>query len=232
MAGSAAVMAMTLGWANPAHARKAPDLSVCERFPLHPEANDEREDPLALPADWAGIAASSRNWIAIATEYRTTYCVNTERMLYGGNFERFGDRFIGFSYVAAETHGYMLIDRAGQGRAIDTGVRPHFSPDGSKFAVLNRADTGMEGFDGFAIWHTYGNLLTPYLVNAGPPLYPMLDWAIDYWDGENCLHISAVPYDELGAGQDTVSDDLRYSYVAHPAIEWQIAEGETCSGSE
>ncbi|MFV0645099.1 MAG: hypothetical protein ACK5NN_11475, partial [Sphingomonadaceae bacterium] len=122
----------------------------------------------------------------------------------------------------------VLIDRARQGQMIETGSRPHFSPDGSSFATLQRSDTGMEEFDGFAIWFTNGDTLTPYLVNAGPPLYPMFDWRIDRWEGENCLHISAVPYDRFGGNWARLPNLPRDQYVSSPAHDWQISEGVKC----
>lgn len=228
VAGILSVGAIAFAAAAPAHANETPDFSHCEGFPLHPEAENEPKQALSLPVAWSDIAASTRNWIAVTTDYHTTYCVSTQWMLHGSDFERFGERFLGFRYEGMEFQGYMLIDRAGQGYAIDTGVRPHFSPDDTKFAVLNRADTGIEGFDGFAIWQTWGETLRPYIVKSGPRLSPMFDWRIEAWDGENCLHISAVHYDDLGGDWDKLPDAPRYSYVAYPANDWQIAEGETC----
>lgn len=226
--------ALALMLAAPGHAKEAPDFSICESFPVHPEAEHvtaERRTSFDLPPDWMGVATASRNWIAVVTEYRTIYCVSTQWMLHASNFERFSERFWGFSWKGPETFGYMLIDRSGQGHAIDTAVRPRFSPGGNRFAVLNRSDTGMEAFDGFAIWDIDGGVLRPYLVNSGPLLSPMIDWRIDGWDGENCLHISAVPYEIIDGNWDKLPNAPRSSYVAHPANQWQIAEGETCPGS-
>ena len=233
MLGAGIMLASALIFAAPARTHEVPNTSVCEGFPVNQDAEyitAEREHPLELPVDWAGIAEISRDWIAVATEYHTTYCIHAQGMVRASDFERFGDRFIGFNWEGSETFGYKLIDRSGQGRVIDTAVRPHFSPEGNQFAVLNRTDTGMEEFDGFAIWHVYGGALTPYLVNSGPPLSPMIDWRIDRWDGENCLHISAVSYEQIDGNWDQLSKERRSSYVAHPANAWQITEGETCPG--
>ncbi|MCP5396098.1 MAG: hypothetical protein H6918_05090 [Sphingomonadaceae bacterium] len=230
-AGITAVWASVLMLAAPAQASEIPDLSICDGFPVHSESEDvtaQREQPLVLPADWTGIAAVSPYWIAVSTEYHTTYCVSTQWMLDADNFERFDKRFLGFHWEGPDAFGYILIDRSGQGYAIDTSVRPHFTPEGTMFAVLNRTDTGMEEFDGFAIWSIHGGALRPYLVNFGPPLSPMIDWRIEDWEGENCLHISAVPYEQIVGNWEQLPNAPRSSYIAHPGNQWQIAEGKTC----
>ena len=228
MTGSVVLATIALAQANPALATEAPDISICGDLPSDPEFTTDRVDPIALPADWQGIATSSRNWIAIWTEHSRTYCVETAWMFEATNLERFGERFLGFNWVGLEAFGYILIDRARQGREIDTGARPLFSPDGSKFATLQRSDANYGGFEGFAIWQTHGNMLEPYIVNAGPPLYPMYDWRIDGWEGEHCLHISAVPYDRFDGKWEILPSVKRDRFVSSASDDWKILEGENC----
>jgi hypothetical protein len=231
MAGFSMLVAIALGHATPAKATEAPDISICDDIPYRSNGEDiasERASPIALPADWAAVATSSRNWIAIWTEFSRTYCVETTGMREVTHFERFGDRFLGFKWASLEGSGYVLIDRARQGHMIDTGSKPHFSPDGSKFASLHRADTGLDGFDGFAIWQTYGNALEPLIVNAGPPLYPRYDWRIDRWEGEDCLHISSVSSEWNGGDKAAIPALPRYRFVATASTDWEIIEGIKC----
>ena len=231
MAGFPMLVAIALGHATPAKATEAPDISICDDIPYRSNGEDmtgERATPIALPADWAAVATSSRNWIAIWTEFSRTYCVETTGMREITHFERFGERFLGFQWASLEETGYVLIDRARQGHMIDTGSKPHFSPDGSKFAVLHRVDTGMDGFDGFAIWQTYGNALEPRIVNAGPPLQPRYDWRIDRWEGEDCLHISSVSSEWNGGDKAAIANLPRYRFVASASNGWEIIEGIKC----
>ncbi len=228
VAGGSALAAITLVQATPALATEAPDISICDDLPIDAEITAARVDPVALPADWEGFATSSRNWIAIWTEHSRTYCVETAWMFEATNFERFGERFLGFDWIGLEAFGYVLIDRARQGREIDAGSRPLFSPDGSKFATLQRSDANYGGFEGFAIWQTHGNRLEPYIVNAGPPLYPMYDWRIDRWEGEHCLHISAVPYDRFEGKWEILPGVPRDHYVSSASNDWRILDGVEC----
>ena len=228
MAGGSALAAIALTQATPALATEAPDISICDDLPSDPYITADRTDPISLPDDWKEVAASSRNWIAIWTEHSRTYCVETTWMFEATNLERFGERFLGFDWIGLEAFGYVLIDRTRQGRQIDTGAKPLFSPDGSQFASLQRSDANYGGFEGFAIWHIHGNMLEPYIVNAGPPLYPMVDWRIDRWEGEHCLHISAVPYDRFDGKWDILPSVKRDRYVSSASHDWQILEGENC----
>lgn len=221
----------------PAHGAEArpsaaPDIALCNAFPSDPEALGDREGALALPADWASMAMASRGWIAVKTEFDSTYCVDTGWMSDGKGFEGFGTRFLGFAWEGTEAFGYILIDRAGQGRAIDTGARPVFSPDGSRFAALQRSDANARGFEGFAIWQVHDNALNPYIVNAGPPLHPMHDWRVDRWEGGNCLHISAVAYESFGGDWERLPSAPRSRFVASAAKGWQIGAGQSCPRSD
>ena len=216
--------------AAPAYATEVPDFSYCDSLPLSQEANEDRKHPISLPNEWVGVAASSQNWIAVATEFNTTYCVETTWIHEAANFERFGQRFLGFewNFGSREAFGYILIDRAGQGRVIDTGAKPVFSPDGGYLATLSRTDANNFSFEGFAIWQTYSHRLEPIFVNDGPPFYPMVDWRIDRWEGNNCLHISAAPYDRFNGQWENIPNLPRNRYVAKIANDWQITEGENC----
>ncbi len=231
MAGFSMLVAIAFGYAAPAEATEAPDITICDDIPDYSNGKnrtDERTEPITLPADWVAVATSSRNWIAVWTEYSRTYCVETTGMREATNLERFGERFLGFNWGSREGSGYVLIDRARQGDMIDTGSKPHFSPDGSKVASLHRADTGKDGFDGFAIWQTKDNLLVPLIVNAGPPLLPRYDWKIDRWEGEHCLHILSVSSEWNGGNKAAIPYLPRYRFVASASNDWEIIEGIKC----
>lgn len=231
MAGLSLLVAIALGHAAPAKATEAPDISICDDIPDHSNGKnvtEERRKPITLPANWVAVATSSPNWIAVWTEYSRTYCVETTAMRKVTNLERFGERFLGFKWENLEGSGYVLIDRARQGDMIDTGSKPHFSPDGSKFASLHRADTGKDGFDGFAIWQTLGNALEPLIVNAGPPLLPRYDWRIDRWEGEHCLHISSVASEWNGGDKAAIPNLPRFRFVASASNGWEINVGIKC----
>ena len=212
-----------------AHDREAaPDIALCDSFPAEPEAIKTREEPLQLPEEWADFATSSKNWIAVRTDFGVTHCVDTAWFETASDFERLNEKFVGFAWEGYEAWGYTVVHLAGQGASFDTGARPVFSPSGDKFAALQVSDAGWGGFEGFAVWRTYGNVIYPIAINTRIEIIPMVDWRIERWEGEDCLHISAVEWEDLNNDWKNLASAKRHPYVAGAAGDWAISPGQRC----
>ena len=221
-------IALALAAALPAmaHPDKAPSTGYCDALPVDPETISPEQNPLALPDDWKDFAKLTDHWIAVKTRSDTTHCVSVDWILAGEDYERFDDRFAGFEWTGYEAWGYILIDTAGTGRDIDTGARPVFSPHGYSFATIQFSDAGWGGFEGFAIWRIAPKTIEPIHVTTDLP--SLTDWRIDRWEDEDCLHLSAVPWDRIDGNWDNLPRLARDHYVAAAAKGWEIMPGEAC----
>ena len=209
-----------------AHPDPAPSLAYCAAIPQQElDFEWDGEKSFALPEGWSEFAATSDNWMAVATRAGTTECVDLNWMFEGKDFEVLKDRFIGFNWIGYEAFGYTLIDRAGTGTVLDTGTRPTFSPEGFRMAALQSSESGYGGLEGFGIWHIYETGLKPIYLSSTMPF--MADWRIDRWEGDDCLHISAIPFDRIEDWED-LSQYERDSYVSGAATGWKLTAGNTC----
>ena len=222
------IACITLGAATPAlaHPDEAPSLAYCEAFPLHEESFKGREKPIALPAEWAAFAKSSLNWIAYKTEQGATLCDDISWIDEGTGFERFNDSFVGYEWTAYEAWGYTLVDLSGRGQILETGAKPMFAPSGQRFAAIQLSEAGWGGFEGFGVWNTWGGGLNPIQIDTSLPQFQ--DWRIDRWEGDECLHLSAVPWERLEGDWENLPNVERDSYVAGDANGWEITAGDTC----
>ena len=204
----------------------APDAKrACPANPIMEDALRSRTQPLALPTDWSGFADMSMNWLAVRTRMDAVHCVETAWFDQVDGYDQLGDRFLGLAWQGYEAWGYMLIDTAGTGTGMDVGAKPALSPSGEKFATLHLSDAGWGGFEGFAVWRTSPGGMTPLHVDTHLPY--MVDWRIDRWEGDDCLHISAVPQDRIANWED-LPTTARDAYVSCAATAWDIAPGSLC----
>lgn len=210
-----------------AHPDPAPSLPYCDAIPQQSlDFEWDREKSFDLPSSWSQFAKVSDTWMAVATNAGTTECVNINWMFEGKDFEILKNRFLGFNWVGYEAFGYTLIDRAGAGMVIDTGERPSFSPGGYRMAALQASESGYGGLEGFAVWYVYeGGLKLLYLTSRVP--LSMADWRIDRWEGDDCLHISAIPFSRI-EDWDNLSQYKRDTFVAGGASGWALAPGNSC----
>jgi len=200
---------------------------ACPSTPILAEATSlrTRRVPLVLPQDWLPFVSASRDWIAVRTQMDSVHCLETAWFDDADNFERFDDRFIGFAWAGNEAWGYVLIDTVGAGSSMDVGAKPVFSPGGYRFAALQVSEAGWGGFEGFAIWRTYPGGITPEHVDTQPPR--MVDWRLDRWEGNDCLHVSAIPYDRI-EDWENLTQYSRDSYVSGSATGWKLTAGNAC----
>jgi hypothetical protein len=204
----------------------AAQVAACEALPADQEAIKQRDEPLALPADWRAFAHSSVDWLAIATKAGTTHCVAIAWYDEAAEFERFGDRFAGFAWSGLEAWGYVLVDREWTGSELDTGTRPAFSPGGRRIAAVQWSDSGWGGFEGFGVWDIHVRDLRPAHIDTALP--GLQDWRIDGWEDEDCLHLSAVPYERIEGDWERLATAERDRYVAGAPTGWRLTPGETC----
>ncbi len=217
-----------LGIAAPAlaHPDPAPSMAYCDAIPQEElDFEWDSEKSFDLPKEWNEFAAASDNWMAVATKAGTTECVDLSWKFEGKDFEILKDRFIGFNWIGYEAFGYTLIDRAGTGTVLDTGTRPSFSPEGFRMAALQSSESGYGGLEGFGVWYVYANGLKPIYLTSTMPM--MADWRIDRWEGDDCLHISGIPFDRIEDWED-LSQYERDTFVSGSATGWAVTNGNTC----
>lgn len=209
-----------------AHPDPAPSLPYCEAISQQQlDFEWDQEKSFVLPKEWSEFAAASNTWMAVATDAKTTECVSLNWVFEGKDFEVHQQRFLGFNWVGYEAFGYTLIDRAGTGTVLDTGVRPTFSPNQFRMAALQASDSGYGGLEGFGVWFIYENGIKPLYFTSSVPF--MADWRIDRWEGDDCLHISAIPFDRIEDWED-LSKYERDSFVSGSATQWELTAGATC----
>ncbi|QKG70101.1 hypothetical protein [Erythrobacter mangrovi] len=206
-----------------APAQAAPDLAACNELGTDPDPLNPRTEAPELPADWADIAQASREWLAVSTELGSTHCSYIGWIAKFRSFDRVADRFLGISWSGYEAFGYLLIDQSGSGTDLDTGAKPVISPSGSFFATIQWSDAGWGGFEGFAVYRILSRRIEPQHVDTD---LPWAGWRIDRWEGEECVHLSAVPY---SVGNATAPRD---SYVAVADNGWKLAKGDTCAAPD
>ncbi len=197
----------------------------CPTEPILEGGYTVRKAPLKLPSEWSKSASASRNWIAVKTRMDAVLCIETSWFDVADNFERFDDRFLGFDWQGYEAWGYMLIDTAGTGQSMEVGIKPNFSPSNSRFALMQHSETAWGGFEGFAVWRIYSAGWTPERVETNTPF--LADWRIDRWEGDDCLHLSAIPHERV-TDWDDLSKYKRDRFVAGAAGGWALTPGDTC----
>ncbi|MBV7259371.1 hypothetical protein [Erythrobacter crassostreae] len=226
---AAAIVFATFSAAAQDEPQTRPDAeTACPDRPVLEDASPDREAMLSFPAAWADFADMSMYWLAVRTELGSVHCVETTWAIDADAYERLNERFLGFEWSGYEAGGYMLIDTAGTGSSTDTGAKPVFSPEGGYMASIQFSDAGWGGLEGFAVWRTYASGMTPVHVDTNLPT--MADWRIDKWEGNGCLHLSAVPYDRVEDWRK-LTEYKRDRYVSRSRDGWKLSAGEVCFAS-
>lgn len=217
-----------------AQVQPAPDIEQCKSLPREfiddfVEIPDEDRE-ITLPQGYGDTVIVSTGWMAVKTKAGTTHCVDLSSMYSATNFEKFGDRFIGFEWSGYEAGGYVLVDLAWTGSDIDTGAKPVFSPDGGLFAAVQLSDAGWGGLEGFGVWRALGSRMTPVSIDSALPY--MIDWQIDGWEDESCIKLSAIADDQMGGSYEDMSSLPREKYVARYHEGFKIKPNINCSRTD
>lgn len=221
------VLVLATMTATPALA-KAPDLAACPR-PVSPDGGErQRSHPLPVPAALGGILKASVLNYAVATLDGSTLCIDISWMESAEKIALLGDgRFLSFDWLGYESFGHKLVDRSGKGQVVDTGVAPVFSPSRGRLTAADLSESGFGALGAFAVWQ-----VTPIGLRqiANVTEVPdMLDWRIDGWAGEDCVKLSAIPFDKAPADGDyTKVARTRYVAQGTPGT-WRI--GPAAKGS-
>lgn len=226
--GFAAACGITSG-VSAQDAKTAPNAEQhCPAKPAQDESLRSREKPLELPGEWKAFAGSAKDWIAVRTQLGSVHCIDTTWQDQADGFEKLSDRFLGYAWGGYEAWGYMLIDTAHTGTSMDVGAKPIFSPSGYRFAALQVSEAGWGGFEGFAIWRTYEGGIVPEHVDT--QLYGSADWKFDRWEGDDCVHLSAIPYERI-TDWEKLSEYPRDTYIASSRSGWKLTPGTACPTS-
>lgn len=211
------------------------DLAACEARQPDDDGYFYGNAPVAAPPEAGAVMVSGTKAFMVSTQTGETMC---HSLAWISVFESadwlLSDRLLGMEYSGYESFGYLLVDRAGSGRIVDTGARPVFSPDGRLLAALQLSEAGWGGMEGFALWQVEPDGLreltrqvadeTNDWVPPAPFAIPAHDWRIEGWRGKDCLDISAQrwltepPYGDA---------EGRSSFFASATNGWRVSEG-TC----
>ncbi|MBW8755824.1 MAG: hypothetical protein JF595_17095 [Sphingomonadales bacterium] len=147
-----------------------------------------------MPAALRGVLQANLVNYAIATLGGGTLCVDTSWMETAEHVALSPDgRFLSFGWIGYEAYGHIVVDRAGSGEAIETGVVPVFSPSRRYFAAADQTESEFGSLSGLAVW-SVGLARTTEIGRIGE-LPRMQDWRVDSWVGESCIELSAVALD-------------------------------------
>jgi hypothetical protein len=136
-------------------------------------------------------------------------------------------RFLSFGWLGYESYGHIVVDRAGKGAVIETGVAPHFSPSRRYFAAADQTESEFGSLSGLAIWRVDAARTTEIgRVNELPRMH---DWRIDGWVGESCIDLSAVAFEQ---SPDDPKLQRRIRYRAGPGKDgWHVARNAQGCGA-
>lgn len=222
--------------APPARSAAAgPDIARCDAQHVHHPNAPLSADPVAIPKAFRGIVKASALELALLTQAGTTICENHVGTYAVTDMAWLReDRLLGWAWEAYEATGYSIFDRAGKGTAIETGVRPVFSPGGTRLAAVEFSDFGALG--GFAVWEvraegtvqigggtTQRQGVGEDVVFVEPAVFTdrIGDWSVVGWKGESCVTIAfdgqELSPEAFASGQST--------FHAAESASWRIAPG-------
>lgn len=217
-------------------ASPGPDLARCDAQHVQHPIAPLPADPVAIPKAFRAIVKASAFELALVTQAGTTICENNVGTNAVSNMAWLReDRLLGWKWEAHEAFGYAIFDRTGKGTVIETGVRPVFSPGGTRLAAVEFSDFGALG--GFAVWEVRADETVQIggetsrsegegadFVVKEPAVFTdrIGDWRIAGWKGETCVNI-AFDGQEPPSEASTVSG--RQAFHAAESASWRIAPG-------
>jgi len=208
---------------EPAASGTAPGPVLTSCAPIEGDTFSEiqRTEPLPIPAELSGIAASDMDHIAVSTLAGSTLCVETKWIDSIMGMELSPDsRFFSFAWDGFEEYGYKLVDRSGAGLVVDTGIKPTPSPSGELIAALEYSESGFGSLNALGIWRVTDVPLGEAAIVQMPD--GMTDWRMEAWQGDACIAISATTFDNLGPDGSLPEESMRDRYVAREEAGWQI----------
>jgi len=222
MLAAMAVLGTAAASAQPS-GRNAPNPAACRHIKWSDGAEVERKGPIPVPRVWSGVVRSERPFLAVSTLGGRTLCVETSGIENIDEPELSGDgRFLRFAWYGYETGGYMVVDRAGKGVVFDTGDKPVPSPSGQLAAAVQYSEAGFGSLEGFGLWQVG----KPPMRELARLYFPegFTDWQLDGWQGNACVRLSAVRFEDMG--EDQRGKPRRRPFLVRPAGKgWAIVSG-------
>jgi hypothetical protein len=183
---------------------------------------------LPVPAALRGVVASDLLHFAVLTNTGRTVCIDTSWVETAEDLSLTADgRFVSFGWLGYETYGHTLVDRAGGGHEIETGVAPTFSPSRRLFAAADQTESEFGSLTGLAVWRV-GKRKTTEVGRIGevPGMY---DLKIERWLGEACIELSGIEQD---LPPEVIEEAPRVRFRAEPADEgWRVVRDDDGCGA-
>lgn len=202
-----------------------PDLASCPAREPVEEGLRERTGPIVVPGALRDVMRAGVDNLAFATLGGATVCVDASWMEAIGKPALSADgRFASFDWEGYESFGHVIVDRVGQGQAIDTGVTPVASPSGKLLAAADLGEAGFGALNAFAVWQVEPASLRVLAKHEEVP--SAHDWRIERWAGDACLELSAAPWEQAADGSAGARDRFR----ARGAVGWRLEPGR-CPGA-
>lgn len=223
MARAATAMALLIACMGVARAA-APDPARCPPLGAGDASERTRQRPLPVPAALADLARASVERYAVSTLAGGTVCADTRFIeeIESAPTLSADRRFLGFGWSGYEAGGYLLVDRGGKGRVIETGAAPVFSPSRGRLAAVEWSESGFGALNGFAVWQVAAEGVKDLALIEDIP--PGVDWRVDAWSGEDCVDLSAVAYDVAIDGDGDLARAPRIRFAARPSGKtWKLA---------
>jgi hypothetical protein len=167
-----------------------------------------------------GALRSSLHHFAVTTLNGGAVCIDTSWMETAEDLALSVDgRFLSFGWLGYETYGHYMVDRAGKGTVIETGVAPVFSPSRRLFAAADQTESEFGSLSGLAVWRVDATGTTE--IGRIAELERLDAWRVDRWVGEACIELSALPN---GVDPDEARPSQRIRFRAGLAKDgWRIA---------
>lgn len=212
--------------AQPAQAKSLarPNIAQCPARPHTGEEGIARTRPLPVPAQLVGIVRSSRDNLAVLTLTGRTVCIDASWISLARNFTLSPDkRFLSFRWDGYEAWGHIIVDRTGNGQVTDTGVAPVYSPSRMRLAAADLSESAFGDLSAFAVWQIEPRGLRELAKIEQMP-ERMTDWRIDGWSGENCINLSALPFERATDSSRANARARRDRFVAMPGrAGWSVS---------
>ena len=223
MRGFTAVLGTLLacGLTAPLHAAFTPDLPGCTP-PEQPDSGERsRTKPIPVPAMLRSILKSSLHHFAVTTLTGKQVCIDMSWIDSAEDLTLTPDgRFVSFGWMGYESYGHTIVDRAGKGTVIETGVAPVFSPSRRLFAAADQTESEFGALSGLAVWRVDAAATTE--IGRINELPRRNGWRVDRWVGESCIELSALPLD---VDPGTARPGQRIRFRADPIKgRWRIVQ--------
>jgi len=164
---------------------------ACEQF--EQEADDGTPSRPEVPAQLASFVTATETTITAARDAGLPACID---ITYGEveAWDSFaGGRLLGVGISGHEYNSYLVIDREGVGKPIETGRRPVFSPSGQRFASVDVSESAFGAFEALGVWEVNDKAMRRLMYFPGAPLLDAGgDWRLERWVSDDCLIFSTA----------------------------------------